>query len=395
MDKAPQLALLATVMRLDFRAFAAAALFALVPAAAAGGALALPVLVSLTGALSFSAARMRQAVTEHPLWLATLILAGAWIAVSTAWSPNPDATAAKLGSQLILGLLFVAAAASAGRIFRAAGAAAFLVLASLLAVEAMFGFPLNRAIHPDTALEIVALNPTRGALVLLALSWGAAGGMIASGRRCVGLTILALSGVLSVPFGVSAHALGFAAGLAAFGLAFVAPRRAILAVSGGLAAWTLTAPLLTPALARLATAAGPLPFSWEHRLAIWTQTCSEIWSAPWIGHGLGASRALPGIAVAGQMTYPPLHPHSASLQLWYETGAVGAVLAAFALITGGRALARALGGKPAAAAAAAASLLSLGFIANVSFSLWAEWWVASLLIAAALTAASARRPQAL
>ncbi len=262
-------------MRLDFRAFAAAALFGLLPSAAAGGALALPVLVSLTGVLSFRPAQVRQAITEHPLWLVTLSLAGAWIAVSAAWGPDPDATAAKLGSQLALGLLFVAGAMSAGRTFRAAGAAAFLVLAGLLAVEAAFGFPLNRAIHPDTALEMVALNPTRGAIVLLALSWGAAGGMIASGRRWLGLTILALSGVLSVPFGVSAHALGFAAGLAAFGLAFVAPRLTILAVSGGLAAWTLAAPLLTPALARLA-AAVPLPFSWEHRLAIWTQTCSEI-----------------------------------------------------------------------------------------------------------------------
>ena len=379
-------------MRLDFRAFAAAALFALLPAAAAGGALALPVLVSLTGALNFRPAQLQQAVTGRPLWLATLLLAGAWIAASAAWSPAPDTTAAKLGSQLILGLLFVAGGAAAGRTFRAAGAAAFLVLASLLAVEAAFGFPLNRAIHPEATPEMVALNPTRGALVLLALSWGAAGGMLASGRRRLGLAILALSGALSLPFGVSAHALGFAVGLAAFGLTFLAPRVTLLAVSGGLAGWILAAPFATPFLSRLA---GPLPFSWEHRLAIWAQTCGEIWRAPWFGHGLGASRALPGVAVAGQMTYPPLHPHSASLQLWYETGAIGAALAALALVAGGHALARALGDKPAAAAAAAASLLSLGFIANVSFSLWAEWWVASLLIAASLTAAAAQRPNAL
>lgn len=393
MDKAPQLALPAAIMRLDFRAFAAAALFALLPSAAAGGALALPVLVSLTGLLSFSPATLRQAAAARPLWLMLLILATAWIVASAAWSSAPGATAPKLASQLALGLPFVVGAVGAGRTFRAAGAAAFLVLAGLLAVEAAFGFPLNRAIHPDASLEMLTLNPTRGALVLLALSWGAAGGMIASGRRRLGLTILALSGVLSVPFGVSAHALGFAAGLAVFGLAFLAPRLTILAVSGGLAGWTLAAPFATPTLTHLV--ANPLPFSWEHRLAIWAQTCHEIWNAPWIGHGLGASRTLPGVAVAGQMTYPPLHPHSASLQLWYETGVVGAALAALALVAGGHAIARALGDKPASAAAAAASLLSLGFIANVSFSLWAEWWVAALLIAAALTAASARRSSSL
>ena len=67
------------------------------------------------------------------------------------------------------------------------------------------------------------------------------------------------------------------------------------------------------------------------------------------------------------------------------------MLVAMALVVGGQALARSLGKRPVAAAAAAASLLSLGFVANVSFSLVAEWWVASLLLAAALVAAAAQR----
>ena len=56
----------------------------------------------------------------------------------------------------------------------------------------------------------------------------------------------------------------------------------------------------------------------------------------------------------------PLHPHSGSLQIWYETGAVGAVLAALALLAGGWALARAFKDNRLGAAAAAASLATLG-----------------------------------
>ncbi|MES1203914.1 MAG: hypothetical protein ABUS57_20950, partial [Pseudomonadota bacterium] len=84
----------------------------------------------------------------------------------------------------------------------------------------------------------------------------------------------------------------------------------------------------------------------------------------------------------------PLHPHDASLQIWLETGAIGAGLGALALILGGVALARALRFDRVAAAGACGAIASIGLIANVSYGAWQEWWIATAFAAAALVTAS-------
>jgi hypothetical protein len=76
------------------------------------------------------------------------------------------------------------------------------------------------------------------------------------------------------------------------------------------------------------------------------------------------------------------------MQVWFETGAVGALLAAALTLAGGWALSRVLVDR-AQAAAAAATLASAGVIANLSYGIWQEWWDAALFLAAALVAAAA------
>src|SRR5262249_38949885 len=109
--------------------------------------------------------------------------------------------------------------------------------------------------------------------------------------------------------------------------------------------------------------------------------------------GLDASRAVTDRLQVRDVNIRaiPLHPHSASLQIWFETGAVGAALAAGTLIAAGFALSRLLANNRPTAAASCATLASLGLIANVSFGLWQEWWIATMFIAAALTAAIGAR----
>ncbi len=377
-------------MKLDLRVLGAAAFFAVVPAAAAGGALALPVLLSTAGVLCVSPSLMWQSVRLRPLWLLSLLLWVGWVVLTCLWRPEATLSAAKLVVLFLAGLSFITAARAAPRSVQAGGGAAFFVLAALLSVEAFAGFPLNRAINPDIPPGELALNPMRGAMVSLALIWGVAGGLLASRRRLLCGLALLVAGVLSVPFGLFAHIAAFGLGLAAFALALLAPRLTLAGAGTALALWVLAAPFATPIVTAAAGSAS-VPFSWTHRLAIWRDVSGQVWEAPWFGHGLGASRDLGEIVFAGQRFYPPMHPHSASLQLWYETGAVGAGLAALTLVLGSLALARALADKRAAAAAAAGALVSLGFVANVSFSLWAEWWAASLLLAAALVVAAAQR----
>lgn len=369
-----------------------AALFALLPAASVGGALALPVLLCLAGALALRPSLIRQVLEKKawPLW--TVIAFLVWAAASSLWSAYPGhAQALKLAILAPLGLMFAAAAGAepARPVTRAAGIAAFVVLAALMSVEAIWDMPLNRAANPDTPPGEVVRNVNRGAAVLLALTWAPAAALMTGGRAWAAIALFGASAFLALPFGIWANVAGFAVGLAAFVLAFAAPRMALMAVSGALAAWMLTAPFLTPLILANQRLVDALPESWAQRAGIWNYVCARILEQPWIGRGLDASRAVTDrIEVRGvDLRAIPLHPHSASLQIWYETGAVGAGLAALALVAGGWALAGAFDRNRPGAAAAAATLAALGVIANVSFGAWQEWWNATIFVAAALVGA--------
>jgi len=194
-----------------------------------------------------------------------------------------------------------------------------------------------------------------------------------------------------LPFGLWANLVAFVIALIVFAVAFGAPRFALLSVSGGLSLWMLAAPFATPLILANQRLVDALPLSWAARVGIWDYVCARILEQPWIGHGLDASRAVTDRIQVRELDMRgiPLHPHSASLQIWYETGAVGAALAAAALLAGGWTLSRVFADNRPAAAGAAATMAALGVIANVSFGIWQEWWLATMFIAAALVAALA------
>jgi O-antigen ligase len=381
---------------MSFAAFAVAAFFALVPAIGVGGALALAVLMCLAGALAFRPSLIRQALENRPLPLVLLVAAVLWAMTSTLWSPlRFDDQLIKLALLTPLGLMFAGAATAdpkARRIAQAGGVAAVVILAILLAVEALSGLGLNQIAQPDEAVDQLNRNVSRGATLLVAMTWAAVCSLIALGgraRNVAAVLILAASGAVSLQFDQLANAIAFGAGLLAMAAGFAAPRLATLAISGGLAAWLVLAPFLTPLLLSNQRVVDALPLSWAARRGIWDFVSARILEQPWIGHGLEASRAVGDhIEVRGiQMLALPVHPHSASLQIWYETGAVGALLAAGALLTGGLWMSRAYTANQPAAAAACATLASLGLIANVSYGVWAEWWMATMFAVAALVGA--------
>lgn len=378
-------------------AFAIAAFFALLPAVIVGGAMGLPVLICLAGAAALRPSLLRQALETRPLALLLLALLLGWIALSGAWSPaGPPVQAVKIAAIAGLGLMFAAAAGAdpdSRRLARAGALAAVIVMAILLAVEAVWGLPLNRAAQPHAEIGDLGRNGSRATSVVVATVWAAASGLLAEGgtaRTNAARALLAAAALLSFQFDQLATLVAFAAGLGVYALALAAPRLAPLAISGGLAAWMLAAPFITPLALSNQRLVDALPLSWAARAGIWDYVCARILEQPWVGHGLDASRAVTDrIAVRGDldMRAVPVHPHSASLQIWFETGLVGALLAAGALIAGGLWLSRALGHDRTTAAAACAALAAIGVIANVSYSLWAEWWLATMALTAAMTAA--------
>lgn len=383
----------------DLGGFARAAFFALLPAATVGGALALPVLLCLAGALSFRPSAARQVLENKPFALWLLLTFIAWVAASALWSVNAGSVQwLKLLLLSALGLLFAAGAASAKTrlLMLSAGQAALLVMGPLLAAEVLLQMPLNRAAQPDVDPVELTRNLSRATSVLTAVVFAAAAGLVALGGAwrvaLAGFAVAATAWIAALQPEQTANLLAIAAGAVAFALALAAPRVALIATTGVLGAWVLLAPFVTPLLPTDQAFLDSLPYSWAARVGIWDYVCTRIWEQPLFGHGLEAARLVTDRIVIhnDDISALPVHPHSASLQIWFETGLVGALLAASALIVGGLTLAQALQRQRAAAAGIAASFAALGLSANVSYSLWQEWWVATLFIAAALAAAVRR-----
>jgi O-antigen ligase len=358
-----------------------AAFYALLPPIAAGGAIALPLLLSGAGLFQLRPSILGKTLRRPPIWLIVLVLFLIWAGVSMLWSSvSGGAQLGRIGALAMVGLLFASAAGAepTRRLTRAAGVACFAVLALLLGIEAFADMPFIRSAQPDVEPGHLASTLTRGGSVLLALTWGAASALLVEDRPNAARVAVVASAVMTFQFDQWASVAGFVAGLGAYGFAFAAPRMALWVVSFGLGIWTLAAPFVTPLVIANPRLVAALPDSWAHRAEIWTYVCQEIRALPLLGHGFDAARHADGRI--------PLHPHSASLQIWYELGGVGAAIVAVMLIVSGLAMARALRHERTAAAAAAATLASLGVVANVSYGAWQEWWIAAIFAAGALVA---------
>src|SRR5262249_28410085 len=136
------------------------------------------VLVTIAGVASVRLSRVRQALENMPLWLAVLLAFALWVVISCLWSPFPNhIQAPKFAATFVGGLIFSAAATGSDQargMTRAAAIAASLVLALLLAVEAIWRLPLNRAIQPTVSdLGLLERNTGRGVTILIAIAFPA------------------------------------------------------------------------------------------------------------------------------------------------------------------------------------------------------------------------------
>jgi O-antigen ligase len=384
--------------RFDLGTVARTLFFVLLPWLCTVAILGVAAFVGIAGALSARLSLLRQPLEKRPLALLLLLAFAGWAAISSLWSGYPDhLQALKLWLTLIGGLLFAAAASQsqwASRLTISAGTGAFIVLGVLLGIEAIWARPFNHALHP--ALDVGTLDRTTGRAtsVLVGMAWPVAAGCLAWGKRSwprlAGAgALLGLGGAISLQFNEIANAAAFGIGLIAFAAALIVPRVTILSVSGGLGAWVLAAPFVTPLLFADQRIVDALPTSGAARVVIWRYVSDRIPEAFWFGHGLDASRTAPQLLPVRadySVAAIPLHPHSASMQIWFELGAVGAVFATATLIVGGWSLAQRSRNDKLSAAAIAATVASLGVIANLSYGLWQEWWDATMLLAAALVA---------
>ena len=206
---------------------ARAVFFVLLPAIGVGGALGLPILLCLAGLVSLRPSLLRQAAESRPWSLLLLIFFLALAVASSLWSEHAaGAQALKVGALAALGLVFAAAAAQDPRLTRAGAIAAFAVLAALLAIEALGRLPLNLAAQPGGDFDELTRNVSRGASLLLVMTFATAGALLALWiahlrlspliAKIVGWIGLAALVLLGVVVDVSQQFPGYLAGIPVF-----------------------------------------------------------------------------------------------------------------------------------------------------------------------------------
>lgn len=393
-----------------------AGLLLLWPLLAALGTLGFAPLVGLTGIAALVLARPR---LPPALYAAFAIAFVGWAAVSEFWSPASsrlisgnllEGTFAISARSLIVvlvtlfGMLTIAAALQSQLsartrrwIYAALALQGVLVLFSALfgnaIISLIYGDDLKHAVN---GIQNVSRNTNTFAIVLpiLAAALGARGdrkGLLAAS----GIVLLTMFSALMM----DNHSAVFAVCgmIGGFVLIYLLPQTGFRWLFGLLAANVAAAPLIMQLFTRAMSGLDDaLPASFRSRFWSWELVLSRIGEAPYTGHGLMATRTWRDTfadypALAARMpegwagyTIVPGHPHNMPLQIWAETGLIGALLAAFAFMAVGFRLTRPVD-LPAETRFAIAGMAGAAFsIFNFAYSMWNEAFWAGLALAVAM-----------
>lgn len=224
----------------------------------------------------------------------------------------------------------------------------------------------------------------RSVTAMLILGWPIAAYLWVTGRRPIAIAATLLFGIATYAAHSSATVLGLSAGLAALVAAWLCPRRGSLALAAALAAAMLVAPVLGEAAGRALPARFVERLHFAHaadRIAIWQSFGEVVRRRPVGGTGFGTSPVMAQEPIAAEvpaerrLLLGAWHPHNGYLQVWAETGAVGALLFGATLI----AAAAALGGLGRTRAAASCAMVaSAAAVMLVGHGIWQGWWSAVL-----------------
>lgn len=345
---------------------------------------------------------------------AILVLAGTYLLINATWSLSvPSALKAVALIFVIVAVLHVVLHTLPELDAAPLGAMAVGTLAGLAVGGALLSFeifsdqalrrllmrlmpvlqpyPHHLKIVGEQVVGLMPYLPNASISVLTLLFWPAA--LIASRLGLVRRhkwAALSASAVAAATIFASAHEtskVAFAGAAAAFALLLVRPPLARrLIVAGWMAATLLVVPIASFMYGAEAYRATWLPDSARHRVVIWGFTSEQVAEAPLFGVGISTARALhkardpegPRAPGTRFQLDTGLHSHNAYLQVWYETGAAGALI----LLGLGLLVLRAMAGFPVGVQPyLAATFVSGALLAASSYSAWAAWLMASLAIA--------------
>jgi len=362
------------------------------------------------------------------------IMAGlfvAWAALSEIWSPastgfitgslfegNFGVKAASL--RIVLTAIF-GAIAVAGALQIKAGTAqvstrvilgAFAVQGIILALSAVFAGPVLAMIYGNDPQELnsgvqnIGRNANAFALVLPVLFAYLAARPDVRWRPVVAL-LAVVSLLIFARVDSQSAMIGTVFMVAAMALVHVLRGAGFRVLFSVLAAYVASAPLLIGTALRILDAYGiMLPGSFQSRAWSWHVVIGKVAESPLAGHGIAASKTwretyadhpdwlarLPDFWAYYEVV--PGHPHNMALQIWAETGMVGAVLAGFALVMLGFRLPRpdVLRADVRYAIAGLAGAAASPF--SFAYSVWNEGFWSSLVLAAVAIILLSKRERA-
>jgi len=222
------------------------------------------------------------------------------------------------------------------------------------------------------------------------------GGLAFHSQRALivgGSFLLALAVIFVTLLKGLAPVLGICLGAFALGVLHIGKDKGFRVIFNTLAGAVLFAPALAAGLgAGLSALALNLPVSLQHRVLIWQVALERILERPLTGHGINAvstwketyasrpellEQLTPNM---DHMFLIPNHPHNMAIEIWMDTGLVGALLASLLLVLIGRYIpAPSKLSTPVKLASAGLFGAAVSFFA-VSYSAWDESYWASVAI---------------
>jgi O-antigen ligase len=376
--------------------------FALWPIVALMGGLGFAPLTGLAALATSPISIPRIRIRNYMIVLAAFL---AYAAASVFWSPQPlaliDIEKLSVRSEVLrVGLLLLAGGALIAatnvltdkgrrRIGKVAAVALLvqLVIVGVLAVFEKQAIELAYGNRPD---DEGVQNISRNSLIMAVAVPFLVFGLVEGRGRVVALiigafTVVAMAAIL-IMREVDAGILAIALMLVFYGIVRFFRRDGFRIIGGLIALAVMTAPFVFGFISAGANAITATN-SMQYRQAIWQRVLEIFWEKPIFGSGVGVLRThremIPEGVFANQY-YVPNHAHNMLLQLWVETGLVGAMLVSAAVMLAALRLPRpdALGASaPRIAAVAGGAVASW-----VSFDLWNEWWWAVLSLLGVLAA---------
>jgi O-antigen ligase len=393
-----------------------AGLLLLWPLLAVLGTLGFAPLLGLTGIAALLLARPRMPPTLYAGFAIAFI---GWAAITEIWSPATRSLVSgnvfegnfAIGARSLIVVLTAVFAmlTIAGAMRSELGPrtrkwiyGVLLLQGALVFISALTAGPVLKMIYGDDPNEVVNgvqnigrnINLFAVVLPILAAAIGARGdrlGLLAAS----GLVLMTVFAALMTDN--HAAVLAVCGMIGAFLLIRLLPEMGYRWLFGAIAGYLAAAPFMVSQFIRLMTGLDSvLPPSFRSRFWSWEVVMNRIGEAPYTGHGLMATRTWRETyaeypAWAAQLPefwkeYPvvPGHPHNMPLQIWAETGFIGAMLAAFAITVIGFRLPRPSQLRPEIRFAIAGMAGAAFSIFNFSYSVWNEAFWSGLALAVAM-----------